>query len=51
MKDKPDQVKFAEWSQYQKMTTKFNSPWNINKNAMIEKVAITLLCREAFGLS
>lgn len=51
MQGKPDQVKFAEWSQYQKMTTKFNSPWNINKNAMIEKVSVTLLCREAFGLS
>jgi len=51
MEWKEDVVKFVQWGEYAKETSKFNSPWNTYRNAMIEKAAVTVLCREAFWLS
>lgn len=46
-----DLIKWVDWSDYAKQTTKFSSPWNDYKAAMIWKCATTVLLREAYGLS
>lgn len=51
MEWKPDQVKWVDWAEYSNDHVTFASPWKKQRSAMIEKCAITVLCRQAFGLS
>ena len=50
MEWKDDEVKWVDWSEYTNEHRK-SSPWSKQSSAMIEKCAITVLCRQAFGLS
>jgi len=51
MKGKEDEVKWVDWAEYANDQVTFSSPWKKQKSAMIEKCAITVLCRQAFWLS
>lgn len=51
MEWKQDEVKWVDWSEYSNDQVTFASPWKKQRSAMIEKCAITVLCRQAFWLS
>ena len=51
MKWKQDEIKWVDWLDYANDQVTFASPWKKQKSAMIEKCAITVLCRQAFWLS
>lgn len=51
MEWKVDEVKWVDWSEYSNDQVTFASPWKKQRSAMIEKCAITVLCRQAFWLS
>ena len=51
MEWKEDEVKWVDWHEYSNDSVTFASPWKKQRSAMIEKCAITVLCRQAFWLS
>ena len=51
MEWKEDEIKWVDWNEYSNDQVKFASPWKKQRSAMIEKCAMTVLCRQAFGLS
>lgn len=51
MQGKDDLVKWVDWDEYSNDHVTFASPWKKQRSAMIEKCAITVLCRQAFWLS